>query len=79
MGSDTEGKKTPMGLAALDGYFDNLAPAETNKKALLEELVTNLITLTTSKADMADTIKKIMGEDRQLQQQLNSLKNMPQE
>ena len=35
MGSDPKGNNTPMGLAALDRYFDNLAAAATNKKAVL--------------------------------------------
>ena len=55
------------------------------KKVVLEELVKNLttlitlITLTTSNVDMAAIIKKLTGKNQQLQQQLNSLKNMPQE
>ena len=41
----------------------------------MEELVTDLISLTTSNAEMAATIKKIPGENQQLQQQLNILKS----
>ena len=38
----------PMIMEALDGYFDNLAAAATNEKLVLEDLVANLATLTTS-------------------------------
>ena len=66
-----------MGLAALYGYFDNIAAAAMNEKAVLEELVKDLTTITTSNAEMAATTKKLTGENRQFQQQLNILKNLP--
>ena len=47
-GGDPERNIQLMGLAALGGYFYNLAKAEINEKAVLEELVTNLTTLTDS-------------------------------
>ena len=56
---DTEGKNQPIGLAALDGYSNNLTAAATNEKAVMEQLVTNLITLTTSNTDMEATINKV--------------------
>ena len=62
---DTAGRNQPIDLAALDGYFDNLAAVATNEKAVLEELVTNLTTLTNSNAEMAATIKKLKGYNRQ--------------
>ena len=62
-----------MGLEAINGYFNNLAAAEMNIKSVLEKVVTNLATLTTRNAEMADSIKKMMGENWQLQKQLNSL------
>ena len=65
-----------MGLAALYGYFDNIAAAAMNEKAVLEELVKDLTTITTSNADMTATTKKLTGENRQFQQQLNILKNL---
>ena len=79
LGGDTEGNNQPMGLAALDGYFENLTAASTNEKAVLEELVTNINTLTTSNTEMGATIKKLTGENIQLQQKLNSLKKLVQE
>ena len=48
-----------MGMEALGGYFDNLDAAETNKKAVLEEVVTNFNTITTSNSEMANTIKEL--------------------
>ena len=66
-----------MGLAALYGYFDNIAAAAMNEKAVLEELVKDLTTITTSNAEMTATTKKLTGENRQFQQQLNILKNLP--
>ena len=70
----------PMSLASLNGYFKKLAAATTNEKAVLEELVTNITTLTNRNAEMDDTIKKLAGEKRQLQQHLNSFqKKLSQE
>ena len=48
----------PVSLEALNGYFENLAAVATNKKSVLDDLVSNLTTLTTSNVEMADTIKK---------------------
>ena len=76
---NTAGKNQPMGLAALNGYFNNIAAAATNEKAILEELATNLTTLTTSNAEMAATINKIRVENRKLQQKLNRSKTLPQD
>ena len=63
MGSDPEGNNTPMGLTSLGGYFDNLAAAVANEKSVLEDLVKKLTTLNTRNADMADTTKKITGDN----------------
>ena len=63
-----------MGLASLGGYFDNLAASATDEKDVLEELVTNLPTLTTRNSEMEATIKKITGDNRRLNQQLNRSK-----
>ena len=56
-----------MSLEALSGYFENLAAAATNEKLVLEDLVANLTTLATSNAEMEDMIKKLTGENWQLQ------------
>ena len=67
LGRDTKGNNKPMGLASLNRYFENIVVAAANEKAVLEELVTNLITLTIKNADMDATIKKLTRENRQLQ------------
>ena len=56
-GGAPESNTQHMGLEALDGYFDNLAAAAKNKKAVLEQLFTNISTLATSNAEMVDRIK----------------------
>ena len=67
-----------MSLEAINGYFNKLVAAATNKKLVLEDLVVNLTTLTTRNVEMADTIEKLTGENRQLQKQLNSFqKKLP--
>ena len=69
-----------MGLAAPNDCFSNLAAEATNEKAVFEVLATNLITFTTRNAEMTNIIKKFMGENCQLRQQINSLqKKLPQE
>ena len=68
-----------MDLADLKRYFNNVAAEATNEKAALEELATNLATLTTRNAEMAAIIKKLTDEDTQLQQKLKNLENIPQE
>ena len=54
----------PISLEALDRYFYNIVAATTNKKSVLEDFVANLTTLTTSNAEMVNTIKKISGKNR---------------
>ena len=69
-----------MGLESFNGYFNNLAAEAIKEKAVLEELVTNITTLTNRNAEMDDTIKKLAGGKRQLQQHLNSFqKKLSQE
>ena len=46
----TAGNNHPIVQASLKGYFENLATAATNEKAVLEELMTNFVTLTTTNA-----------------------------
>ena len=57
---NTAGNNQPMGLAGLNGYFNNILAAATNEKAVLEDLVINLTTFTTSNEDMDAIIKKIL-------------------
>ena len=57
LGGETEGNNKRMILPVLDKYFDNIAAMATHEKAVLEELVTNLTTLTTINAEMVYTIQ----------------------
>ena len=68
-----------MGLADLNKYLNNPAAAATNENVVLEELVTKLTTITTINAEISATTKKITEGNRQLQKQLEILKNIPQE
>lgn len=69
--SDSE---EPMGLASLEGYFDNLAAAAVNEKAVLESLVASNATLTTSNAELSATVTKLTSDVRHLQQENNALR-----
>ena len=62
-------------LEALNGYFDNLAAATTNEKALLEQLVTNNKKLTVTNEEPVIVIKKLTRKNEQLQQEIDSLCN----
>jgi hypothetical protein len=64
----------PVGLPALEGYFDNLAAAAVNEKAVLETLVTTNATLTASNAELSATVTKLTNDVRHLQQENNSLR-----
>ena len=46
-----------MSLEVINGYFNKLVAAAANNKLVLEDLVANITTLTTSNMEMADTIK----------------------
>ena len=70
-GGDPMGDVYPMSLEELDYYFDNLASEATNDKLVLENLVANLVTLTTSNVEMVNMIKKLSGENQQLKKQIN--------
>ena len=47
----------PTRLEVIGGYFNKLVAAAENYKLVLEYLVANITTLTTSNMEMADTIK----------------------
>ena len=58
----------------LAGYFDNLAAAATNEKAVLDQLVANNATLTTTNAEMADVIKSLQANVQMLRQEVSGFK-----
>lgn len=71
----TESEEAPtLGLEALDGYFDNLAAAATTEKSLLEELVKSNATLTNTNEDLANIVKRLTGEKKNIQQEVNELR-----
>jgi hypothetical protein len=58
----------------LAGYFDNLAAAATNEKAVLDQLVASNATLTTTNAEMVDAIKSLQANVQMLRQELLGFK-----
>lgn len=51
----------------LESYFDNLASAATNDKAVLDKLVHSNATLSASNADLVTTVKKLTSKNEELQ------------
>lgn len=64
----------PPNANELAGYFDNLAAAATNEKAVLEQLVANNATLTATNAEMADAIKHLQATVQMLRQEMKEFK-----
>lgn len=73
-GAKTNEESYPVGLEALNGYFDNLAAAAMTEKAVLEELVKANATLTGTNKELSGVVKKITAENWQLQQEVNNLR-----
>ena len=59
--------KYANGFETLNGYFDNLATDATNFKAVLEQVVSNNKKLTVTNEELVIVIKKLTGENKQLQ------------
>ena len=66
----------PPNTNDLAGYFDNLAAAATNEKAVLDQLVASNATLTTTNAEMADAIKSLQANVQMLRQELLGFKTL---
>ena len=66
---DTQHEGGSGDIQTLEGYFDNLVEAATNKKDVLNQLVLNNTTLTNSNESLVSLVKK----------QANNLKNLEQE
>ena len=58
----------------MEGYFDNLAAAAANKKAVLGQLVANNTTLTGTNAEMAEAIKHLQATVQMLRQEMKVFK-----
>ena len=48
-----------VGIKDIEGYFDNFAAATVNEKSVLQQLVLNNTTLTTSDENLVALVKKI--------------------
>ena len=66
----------PPNTKDLEGYFDNLAAAATNEKAVLGQLVANNTTLTATNAEMAAAVKQLQADVRLLHQEVSKLKQL---
>ena len=58
----------------MEGFFDNLAAAATNEKAVLAQLTDNNTKLVNMNEELAASVKKLTNENRQLQQEINTLR-----
>ena len=56
-----------MGIKSLEGYFDNLTAAEVNEKGVLQQMVLNNTTLTTSNESLVALVKKLNGDIKNLE------------
>ena len=63
-----------VGIKALEGYFDNLYAASVNKKGVLQQLVLNSTTLTTSNKSLVALVKKFNGDIKNLERENSCLK-----
>ena len=59
---------------ALEGYFDKLAAAAVNKKGVLQQLVLNSTTLSTSNESLVALVKKLSGDTKNLEREISRLK-----
>ena len=61
-------------MAEMEGFFDNLAAAATNDKAVLYQLTDNNTKLVNTNWELSVSIKKLTCENRQLQKEINNLR-----
>ena len=61
-------------MTELEGFFDNLAAADTNEKAILAQLADNNTKLVNMNKELAASIKRLTNETTQLQQEINTLR-----
>ena len=58
----------------MEGFFDNLAAAATNDKAVLAQLADNNTKLVNTNEELAASVKRLTNETKQLQQEINTLR-----
>ena len=71
---DNQLEEEEVGIKAMEGYFNNLAAAAVNKKSVLQQLVLNKTTLTTSNEILVALVKKITGDMMKQEQEILRLK-----
>ena len=60
-------------MTEMKGFFDNLDAAATNDKAVLAKLTDNNTKLVNTNEELSASMKNITHENRQLQQEINTL------
>ena len=55
-----------VGIKALEGYFDNLATSDINKKSVLEKLVANNVKLATTNEGLVAIVKQFSNKIKNL-------------
>ena len=71
---DNQIEEEGVGIKALEGYFDNLAAAAVNKKGVLQQLMLNNTTLTTSNESLVALVNKLNGDIKNLERENSRLK-----
>ena len=61
-------------LKTLQGYFDKLAAAAVNEKGVLQQLVLNNTTLSTSNKSLVALVKKLSNEIKNLEREISCMK-----
>ena len=63
-----------VGIKALEGCFDNVAATAINEKGVLQQLVLNNTTLTTSNESLVALVNKLSGDIKNLERENSRLK-----
>ena len=71
---DNQLEEEDVGIKATEGYFDNLAAAAVNEKSVLQLLVLNNTTLTTSNKTLVALVKKLNIDIKNLERKNSRLK-----
>ena len=71
---DNQLEEEEVGIRALEGYLDNLAAAAVNEKSVLQQLVLNNTTLTTTNDSLVVLVEKLTGDMKNQEQEILRLK-----
>ena len=75
---DNKLEEEDVGIKSLEGYFDNLVAASVNENSVLQQLVLNNTTLTTSNESLVALFKKLNGDIKNLERENSRLKKVGQ-